>query len=75
MTRADLQEATDQNKNFLAEGESLDYNSPIKAKFMRQVFGELGIIWNNIGKENTDLNYMLSSPMFRHQDDPNVKKL
>ena len=53
MTKAELQEA-------IPEGEALDYGSPIKAKFMRQVFTELGTEWNNIGKENTDLNYMLS---------------
>ena len=41
---------------------------------MKQVFAEQGKDWNNIGKENTDLNYMLSSPTFRHQDDPNIKK-
>ena len=42
---------------------------------MRQVFSILGTIWSDIGKINTDLNMMLSSPLFRHKDDPDSKKI
>ena len=42
---------------------------------MRQVFSILGTIWSDIGKINTDLNMMLSSPLFRHKDDPDAEKI
>ena len=37
---------------------------------MRQAFKVLGPIWNDIGRTGTDLNYMLSSLLFRHKEDP-----
>lgn len=36
---------------------------------MRQAFQKLGPVWNDIGREGTDLNYMLSSLLFRHKSD------
>ena len=42
---------------------------------MRKAFQILGSVWGDIGKANTDLNLMLSSPLFRHQDDKNFNKI
>ena len=42
---------------------------------MRKAFSILGSIWTDIGKANTDLNLMLSSPLFRHLDDPDFDKI
>ena len=54
----------------------IDYQSPIKAKHMRKVFGpSLGAIWLDICKRDTALNLMLSSPIFRHASDPEAAKL
>ena len=50
----------------------IDYDSPIKVKYMRQVFAFLGTVWSDIGKADTDLNLMLSSPLFRHVTDANI---
>ena len=48
---------------------STEFHRPVKVKCMRQVFSILGTEWNEIGKADTDLNLMLSSPLFRHQCD------
>ena len=32
-------------------------------------------MWSDIGKANTDLNYMLSLPLFRHSRDPDIDKI
>lgn len=57
-------------------GKVIDYQSPIKAKHMRKVFGpSLGAIWSDICKRDTALNLMLSSPIFRHASDPEAAKL
>jgi len=58
-----------------AEKGQIDYYSPIKAKHMRKICLILGSIWTDIGKLNTDLNMMLSSPLFRHKDDPDAEKI
>lgn len=42
---------------------------------MRKVFMIIGAIWSDIGKANTDLNCMLSSPLFRHKNDVDFNKL
>ena len=52
-----------------------DYQSPVKVRWMRQAFAFLGPEWSDIGKSNTGLNIMLSSPLFRHPQDPNYGKL
>ena len=44
----------------------MDYQSPVKVRWMRQAFTFLGTEWNDIGKANTGLNFILSSPLFRH---------
>ena len=36
---------------------------------MKEAFKPLGLVWGDIGRKGTDLNYMLSSLMFRHKDD------
>ena len=41
---------------------------------MKSIFCFLGTVWGDIGKPDTDLNLMLSSPLFRHELDPNATK-
>ena len=53
----------------------IDYQSPVKVRWMRQAFTFLGTEWNDIGKENTGLNFIISSPLFRHKQDPDYEKL
>ena len=53
----------------------MDYDAPIKVKHMRCIFNYLGSVWADIGKHDTDLNLMLSSPVFRHCSDPDRTKL
>ena len=40
---------------------------------MREVFKDVGQVWNDLGKKGTDLNYMISTPIFRHKDDAEYK--
>ena len=54
---------------------TIDYDSPVKVKHMRSIFSFLGTIWNDLGKPDTDLNLMLSSPLFRHEMDVKAAKL
>lgn len=54
---------------------TIDYDSPVKVKHMRSIFSYLGTVWNDLGKPDTDLNLMLSSPLFRHEMDANAAKL
>ena len=76
-----LQEAQKMTKNeFLDETQTekvsyIDYHSPVKAKFMRKNFIILGSVWSDIGKPNTDLNMMLSNPLFRHKEDSDKDKI
>ena len=42
---------------------------------MKSIFCFLGTVWGDIGKPDTDLNLMLSSPLFRHELDSNAAKL
>jgi len=49
---------------------------PAKAKHIRSVFVHaFGKSWLDVGRKNTELNLMLSSPIFRHSDDVEVKVL
>lgn len=64
------------NQTLKVDSKNIDYVSPIKAKFMRQVFGPaLGSIWTEIGKADSELNLMLSSPIFRHLNDYEGEKM
>ena len=54
----------------MASKTTRDYEGYVGVKYMRQAFKTLGPIWNDIGKKGTDLNYMLSSLLFRHRADP-----
>ena len=42
---------------------------------MREVFARLGSEWNEIGKPFSDLNLILSAPIFRHQCDADVNRI
>ena len=57
------------------KNDTVDYDSPVKVRWMWQAFTFLGPYWSDIGKANTGLNFMLSSPLFRHRDDPDCEKL
>ena len=76
MTQSEqLNSTTTSLKNCGNKPDSVDYDNPVKVKWMRQAFIFLGPEWSDIGKENTALNYMLSSPLFRHRYDPDYEKL
>ena len=49
----------------------LDYDGPVKAKFLRQVFVHAfgGKVWQEVGKAGSGINLLFSSPIFRHAND------
>ena len=52
-----------------------DYQSPVRVSCMREVFKDVGQVWLDLGKSGTDLNFMISSPIFRHRDDDEFESL
>ena len=52
-----------------------DYDSGVRVGCMRTIFKQVGQTWNDLGKQGSDLNMMLSAPIFRHKEDPEYEEL